>query len=363
MKKCMIILCAGLLLLLASCSFVPSTVARPWSRTLSEKPVLAGSSINVVAECVETPILGADYLVNKEIESIATDLLKRRGFYVTTQNPVYTLKITYGTMRWDETTAIQINESTRGIGSIFSVSGYSGYGVMLAESIGLLAASSSGKSQTISRTYEAYKHKVTCELYANDDNPIWKYDTEANSKDANILQYSKSFLQMAFTGLPSTQAIIPIVPKLKKDKLTNFTNTYLVNKFFICPALPSYIVISTSAVSKNNYEPNGVTSPEALMAYMDLLQTAEYATPIGSEADWKNPTQEHLWRKATLIGKYQLGEDKKPINVVISLIGTPSSYSVQECKLVSDDEYRAHQLRYDSWIRALQSYFQIFDRS
>lgn len=361
MKKGMFIGCAILIIVLAGCSFVPRSVGRPWSRTLSNIEIVPGSRVSVIAECTETPILGSDQLVNNELKATATELLQRRGFVISDQNPDYTLKIFYKTTRTEEETSVQTNESTSNMGSIFAVSGSSGYGVMLAQSLGLIMANSTSRAQSITRKYEAYKHQLTCEMYSNQDYPIWKHDTETKSKDINILSYSKSFLQMAFTGLPSTKANTPVVPEFKKDRLDSFTNMYLVDKYFICPALPNYIVFNTYLKTREDYQARGITASESLMAFLDLLQTAEYAIPYGSGTDWNNPTQSRLWKQATLIGKYRLGESKTPINVVISLVGTPNSYEVKECKLVSDVEYMLYQSRYDAWKKALHDYYQFYE--
>jgi hypothetical protein len=331
-------------------------VSRPWKRTLQEMRIVEGSTVSVIVKCEETPILGSDHLVNSEISSAATDLLHRRGFIVSEQNPDYILKIFYKTIRVDKESSIQINQSGNWLSSRKIASGYSGFGVMLANSLETLATSSASMSQVATYKYEVFNHQLSCEIFPNQEDPVWKHDTYVESSDVNILNHSRSLLQIAFAELPSSEIIVPTVPKVRKNKVSDFTNQFLVNRSFICPALPSYILFRI-------YDKDilGVSHPEALMAYMDLLQTAEYAIPNGSETDWEDPTQSRLWNKATLIGRYHIGSSKEPVNVVVNLSGTTSKYLVKECLLVSDEAFRAYQAKYDSWKQALQRYYQFFE--
>ncbi|MDP3113239.1 MAG: hypothetical protein Q8M98_00555 [Candidatus Cloacimonadaceae bacterium] len=99
----------------------------------------------------------------------------------------------------------------------------------------------------------------------------------------------------------------------------------------------------------------------AMLAILDLIETAEYAIPKGAQKDWKDPTDPRLWTATTLIGRYYLGDDKTPVNIVIDLIGTIDSYIVDSCRLVSHEEYIKYQNKYDLWIKTLTEYYDFFE--
>jgi hypothetical protein len=71
---------------------VPKTVSLPWNRSLSSEKILPASRISVFVECESTLLLGSDQLVEDEIAALVGELLSRRGFSVTEQNPKYKMK-------------------------------------------------------------------------------------------------------------------------------------------------------------------------------------------------------------------------------------------------------------------------------
>ena len=56
----------------------------------------------------------------------------------------------------------------------------------------------------------------------------------------------------------------------------------------------------------------------ALSAYIDLIQTAEYALPQGKEKN-TNPLDRDIWSKVQLGGIYYLGNDDIPRKILINL--------------------------------------------
>jgi hypothetical protein len=288
-------------------------------------------------------------------------LLSRRGFVISEQSPDYVLKILYKTSYVDKETSIQSNQYGTWLNSMDMTTGYSGYGVMFASSLVALTAGSSSMSSMITHKYEMFNHHFSCEIYMNQKDPVWKFDTNVESTEIDILNHTRSFLQIAFAGLPSSEEVIPFVPKVRANKISDFINQFLSNRSFICPALPSYITFRQSQTNRHDMDIIGVMNPEAMMAFMDLLQTAEYAIPDGSVKDWNDPTQKDLWKRATLIGKYRIGRNMESVNVVVHLSGTPAGYQVMECKLVNDEAFKAYQSSYDAWKKALYRYYQFFE--
>ena len=104
-----------------------------------------------------------------------------------------------------------------------------------------------------------------------------------------------------------------------------------------------------------------VDNPEALEAYMDLILTAEYALPIGNR-NYKNPLEKSNWAKVQLGGIYYLGEDNLPVNILITLRGESKGYCVENCKIVSVDEYLRYEDKLLEWQQAVSKMYDVYER-
>ncbi|MCB5286911.1 MAG: hypothetical protein LHW64_03810 [Candidatus Cloacimonetes bacterium] len=62
-----------------------------------------------------------------------------------------------------------------------------------------------------------------------------------------------------------------------------------------------------------------------------------------------------------MIGRYYLGQDEAPVNVVINLKGTSHCYMVDKCRLVSDESYQQYLDKYNAWKLALVDYYKFFE--
>ncbi|MCB5265507.1 MAG: hypothetical protein LHW41_04610 [Candidatus Cloacimonetes bacterium] len=283
---------------------------------------------------------------------------------MTEQNPQYKMKIQYQT----EITKQKILMSSAYASSSSdydSGSDYSGLGVVFALAMAAASTSNTSSSQTIDIEYDMYKHRLACEIHSESDQVIWQNETFVDSHQLDILSAYIPLLQIAFSSLPTTDKVIPRVKKLNEGRLRDFANIYISRKVVMCPALPNHIKFLDSRYYDDEryakFEPLGISDPSAIMAYIDLLRTAEYAIPSGNEKDWKNPSEKTLWKKATLIGRYYLGQDEAPVNVVISLKGNSHNYLVDKCRLVSDEAYQQHLDRYNAWKLALVDYYNFFE--
>jgi len=357
-----IIYLVAVAILLNACAQVPLSVPRPWNRTLSERPVEPGSKVSIVVKTMETPLVGSDEMVNNEVLIRAKDLLERRGFIVTDLGPDYTMSIVYRTDSKLKTTTYTSNDSR----AFSFMSSYSpGLGVILAGSLSTLLASAAATSQqTVKIEHTLYLHTMACELKTDDGNEVWKYDTLIENHNIDFLPVCSSLLQLAFSGLPSTHEVIPRVKKLRPGRFEDFAKLYLTKNYFMCPALP--YLIKFNSVSTNTQDGltgsvKDVENTEATLAYLDLMETAEYAVPAGSKKDWKDPTDLKIWAKASLMGKYYLGNDAKPVNVLIELKGAEDSYKVIKAKLLSDDQYLSYQAKYADWVDALKIYYNFYE--
>jgi len=353
------------LLALSSCSTVPKTVYRPWNRILSDQEIQIGAVISIFVETKSTPLLGSEKLVEERIKEKATALLQRRGFLIRDNNPEYNLKITYQVIPGVEEITFTKNYSS---GSYEAYSKSNNLGVILAQSISTAFTQNAVLSQTTSVKRDIYTHLVSCELINQNGQLVWKYDSKTNAESIDILNVYTPLLQIAISSLPSSVEIIPMVAKLKQERFNDFVNLFIINRFYMCPALPNYIQIEDSKGYDNQSSDNHQNSSwvkrsdqPALMAFIDLLETAEYAIPNSSEKKWKKPTDNMLWKNVTLMGRYRLGNNDTPVNAVIMLKGTPNCYVVSSARLVSDQEYAKLQEKHDHWVGRLKEYFNFYE--
>jgi hypothetical protein len=350
-------------LFLSACAFVPKTVSRPWNRTLSDQEIPVGSVIAVSAETKSTPLLGSEALVEKKIADQATALLERRGFMVVDREPTYSLNIIY-----DVSTNVKEYTSTSSYSSGYAMSyqSHSGFGVILAQAVSAMMMRSVTSTQTTSIEYDVYTHLLTCEIRDQNNRIVWKCDSKVDTGNIDILGISNPLLQMALSGLPRSGEVIPRVAKLKTGRFSDYVRFYVDDRYFMCPALPNYIRMGQTLSQSNTQEPSlyGIESKKdevALLAYLDLLETAEYAIPGKSPKNWDNITSSNLWHNVTLIGRYYLGDDQIPVNVVIHLKGTPDYYYVNSVSLVSDQEFAEYQSLHSQWIAKLEEFYDFYE--
>ncbi len=356
------------LLFVIGCAQVPKPIGRPWKRTLSAKEIIPGSSMSLSSECLSTPIIGSHSLEEGEVLGITSDLLERRGFIITDKNPRYKMKIVYQTdhdQKDVNSTSCYYDQMT---GTYSTNNNSFGFGVQLAQSVYLIRAQS--QKTTISTDYstDRYTHYLACEIYTSDNELVWKNDTFVETGSVDILGALTPIVQIAFSDLPSTRLVVPHVRKLKRYRFDDFAKLFLNSRKFMCPALPNLISFQINDTRNqsnfetyvNNVTYPGISDPTAILAFIDLLETAEFAIPKGSKEDWADPTEASIWASAVLIGRYYLGNNTTPVNVVIELKGTSDQYLVESCRIVSDNEYASYQSMYDSWMETLSMYFQFY---
>lgn len=365
MKRLLLYAALSSLVLLVGCAGpVPKSIALPWNRTLSSEKIIPKSSMSISVECESTPLLGSNQLADNEIAATASDLLARRGFIISEDNPKYKMRIKYRTEIIDQKLIIGSSYLSNPDSSAGSV--HTGLGVALALTMAKNYAWDANYPNTVRREQDMYKHRLVCEIDSADNQVIWQNESFVDCHQLDILSGHTSLLQIAFSALPTTNEVIPRMKKMNSKKLMDFANVYTNRNLHMCPALPHYIAFMSSRNYGNNniyskFDPLGVSDPSAILAYIDLIRTAEYAIPSGTEKDWRDPTQKSLWNQVTLIGRYYLGQDETPVNVVIDLQGSLNYYIVNKCRLVSDKKYQQYLDKYDAWKRTLVDYYSFFE--
>ncbi len=342
--------------LLLGCATIPTTqVWRPWTRTLeSETPLLTNRTMSISVSGQTNPLLGNEDLTKDRIKENVINLLERRGFEITEEEPDYLMLLTYNTVRHDKMSSFSSFSSTSS-----SLAGTkSGLGVSLAQAIGFAATSQ--RVSTTQSTFESemYNHTISAEIYNSDEQLLWKgestWDTEYLDLTSNIIPA----LQIIFCYLPSDPTCIPEVEAVKATHTDNYFNLYCMNRRFSCPALPYRLFF-------REYNFSGITHAfkdrYALAAYVDLMQTAEYALPTGSK-NWDNPLKSVLWSKVKLGGQYILEPKKEQINIIMNFTGHRGGYFIDKCDVVSDAEYSEFRIEMDRWQQTLEDYYDVYEK-
>ncbi len=172
-------------------------------------------------------------------------------------------------------------------------------------------------------------------------------------------------MRLLLSDLPSDSQARPSVREVKSTHTSQFYRLECAGAAFACPALPYKVAFDYARIYPNAKVdvPKAVRDPHALAAYVDLLQTAEYALPAGSEEDWTDPLKSSLWKRVTLGGRYLLGKENKPVNILIKLNTVTNGYAVEECVIATDEDYEKFTTQVSAWKRILAEYYDIFDNN
>jgi hypothetical protein len=355
---------------LGGCATVPLVqVERPWQRVLAESPSLKSrSSFTIVTEGESTPLLGDSRLEGKTLARELTGLLQRRGHEVLEQGGDYAIRLMYRSQ-----SALRTNWDTRVVsasGLAMAASGEAGglgLGVAAAQSVVAQVGLARSTVSTAASTRVIYTHILALEVRQKDGRLVWKGESMWDSVSPDVLEYAPSAIQLLVSGFPSVPDVRVEARLVRLDAVENYYREYCKAIRFACPALPNPIVFnpylgSGSGQLAMREGMSNIDNPEMLAAYVDLVQTAEFAVPSGGESAWKNPVELSLWKRATIGGRYAVGSQGKPANVLIELSGTSSHYVVEKAKVVSDEEYARYESRLAEWRQALTRYFDVFEK-
>jgi hypothetical protein len=324
-------------------------------RTLqSGDEIIPDSKINIVIVGQSQPLLGNEELTGNEIKAKLSELLKRRGYMVQDDSNDYKMTFSYKT---EKATEFKIESSVQA----FSGS-RSGMGVSLARAV---AVSGVQAKQSIKNT-SSFNHTVSAEIYDNLNKLIWKGESIWNTQDPDILGNFTPTLRMLLSSLPADTSIIPTILEIKRVRAINYYRMELENKTLSCPALPYSITFG----SANNVEwnQNGASLPHctvryqdinALAAFLDLAETAEYALPMGNY-NWEDMLNRTLWSKVVLGAEYKFSDSDKTVKILINLTGHTKGYDVDKCWVATDTEFHDFQLKLAVWKKALSEYHDIY---
>lgn len=351
-----------LLVLSTGCTTIPSVrVWRPWKRVMNSHEIQLGAALRTEVNGQTEPLIGSEQLVAHRINEIVNDLLLRRGFRIMDDSYDYDLQVSYRTERHDRQislSAFRSYSANRTAFSTTSVSGINyGLGVSIAREVGLLSMRMGSTALQVSGEVEQYVHIIATEIYEKQGGLLWKGETTWESENADIFLDLTPKLQLIFSNLPSDPEHFSEVEEIKPGHVFNYYRLECYRRWFSCPALP-YRISFKLPPGRRRIAP-GINNPIALCAYVDLIQTAEYALPQGT-SDWENPLDLKLWARVLLGGEYLLGPSKKPVNVLIELAGRTEGYYISKCWLASDTEYADFEGKISRWKETVREYYDVF---
>jgi hypothetical protein len=191
----------------------------------------------------------------------------------------------------------------------------------------------------------------------NKQNIIWKADALWDSQSPNIQNSLSYTIQLLLSGLPYNSKLIPNAQKIKEEKETNYYIVNCQNERFVCPVIPYQIGYPDTFDEK---VPTRIKNKFALVAFNDLISTAERALPIGSK-DYSYPFSSTLWSRVTLGKKYTLGKDTIPVNIMVKLYGNSWGYEVSKCWIASDEDFNEFNTQLENWEKALIEYYDFYE--
>ena len=322
--------------LLIQCAQVPVVrVWRPWIRILEAEPQidLKGTfSIEVQGET--EPLLGSETILQSELRDQIAWLLERRGFEVVTLDGDYELLMHYQTTRNEKNhTSIRSEQISASVGVAGrEVDVNAALGIAIARMIAGMATATQQTSEVNQGVIIDYTHNIALEIVDRTDNLIWKGESTWESRDLGAESDFGPSLQLLLSSLPSDTEYYPRIKRIKKTSVEEFYETQCANSWFSSPALPyrtKFVIENVTARGHTVYNPlpRSVVEPTTLVAYIDLLQTAEYALPLdATRSTLPNPLDKKIWRKVQLGGMYYLGDDENASPILIELHGSPAGY-------------------------------------
>ncbi len=354
----------SLLLVLTGCATTPTVrIWQPWTRIIeSNTSIPLNSKVKIVVEGETLPLLGNNVLLQNDIKKKLKYLLERRGYDIVTDNSHFTLILKYKTERHDKLNSSSSMYSSNDNSSILLTTSGAltslGLGVSVAQTISAISNHSLAIYQNSTKTIKTYTHIISVEIYNEEKNLLWQGESYWDSSNIDLQTDIKSSIQLITSNLPKDKEYIPIVSQVKKGKGNNYYFLYCMNKWFSCPALPYLITFNSYQEIVDDYIPASINNPNALPAYVDLIQTAEFALPLGLK-DYSNPLKNSLWSKVQLGQEYEISSNKT-IKILIKLKGDKRGYEVTKCWIATNEEFSEFENRLNKWRESLIEYYDVY---
>lgn len=338
------------------------SIQPPWNRILSDNDQLPfGTTLAIKVTGQTDPLIGNETLTEKNIKDIAQGLLERRGFKVADNANSYTMNILTKTVKEVRNVSITSATSSAYQSNYWYSANASNYGLGVLMAAAVMSAQAANNTVTNAQ-YDVvtYNHTLAVEIYNNSKALVWKADISWNSRELDIIDQSLTALQKVFSTLPTDDSVAPNVPKLKEARFKDYSVHIIGRRVYHSPAVP-YAIRFNADIGNDGLSFYGVKDKKAMLAYVDLLQTAEYTLPGLNENNWSDPMDPYIWKDIVLGGRYTLGDDKEPVNVMITLKSNEMGYLVTKCQVVTDVAYDAYLSRLGRWKEILSDYYDFYE--
>ncbi len=342
-------------LALCGCAATPVVSSwRPWSRVIGDDrgTPQPGERVRLIVTGTTEPLIGDESLFQRQLHDRLGDLIARRGFVVTDSAATWECKLIYHTSAEVALEMSSTNYSSyRATSSVASGARSSGgYGVDWATALlaRTVSASSTTSSVGVSQS-RGFIHTIALELRKDGGALSWKGEAQWESRRLEITLGMVTALQMLASKLRTSADAVPEIEKVKESHARVYYRLDCEGIVFSCPALSSNIWFPPML---GDALPKGITGPEALAAYGDLIATAEYALPRGKG--------EKLWSRVLLGSRYRLGSDATATPLLIELLGSREGYAVKRAWKASPAEFSAFEDQLKSWRDQLKSYYDVY---
>lgn len=345
----------GIVFTLAVCGCAATPMVsswRPWSRVIGDHTGTPqpGDRIRLAVSGTTEPLIGDESLFQSQLKSRLADLLTRRGFVASDSGAGWECSLIY---RTSAEVALTLNSTTYSSYRSTSATSASartsgGYGVDWASA---LARTTSSAATTSSVTQSrGFVHSIALEMRRDGSPMSWKGEAQWESRRLEITHGLVTALQMLASKLRASADAVPTVDKVKTTHALVYYRLDCERIVFSCPALPSNIWFPPMA---GDALPRGISGPDALAAYGDLIATAEYALPKGKGT--------RLWSRVLLGSRYRLGTDTASTPILIELVGSREGYTVERAWKASSSEFASFEDRLRAWQEQLKSYYDVFE--
>lgn len=354
----------ALILLLTGCGATTPTlqVPKPWTRTFGEpQNIEKSSTIFLHIEGEEKQLLLNNSLLNEEIYNIIGSQLQRRNFSLSDnrENADYLLKVRFLSK---EVQVMRSELSTYQSSSQLNYSGTS-TGILAALAVGAQSSSNKLSTKTETSSQTVYRNVVGFVIENANEEIIWTGESTWESSNVDILSLFPTVSQILLSNLPGYGEVTPRVPAVNPEKEENYYKLYIQGRYFVGPSLPYIINFERSLNEPGSLNQDlkieGVSDPRISYAVIDLIQTTEYAVP--KDPDYDDPLSTRQWNRVILGGRYYIGDDSQPSNILVELRGSKNGYTIKNAKIASQTEYSSFLQELSKWQDTLNEYYNVFE--
>lgn len=337
------------------CTTTPNAHApRPWIDVTPGSVAPATTSVVDIDVTGENhSLLGAEDPRIQQVSNHVARALSARGYQVSASSGDVHAHFIYST---SPTTRLFTQNSASHSAYRFGSATALGLGAYVAQAV---HESSSSTTATTQRSEEVavHQHRLALEFRA-DDRVVWTSNAMWESSTPDIQDDLDYALALMVSSLPHNDNELRRSPQLRTSHIETYYKENCEGVQMRSIAIPNYVRFPDRT---STGLPGRIKNPEALPAYVDLIQSADMVVPIGLDV-WTNPASPMLWSSLLLGSEFELGPDGDRVYAMIELSGRTSGYLVRKAWLADQEEYTEYLNALDDWRNAVSDYYDWFER-